>query len=64
MTSSRFEIPPVHRLITISFLGMEALLTEATVWDWSDSLPGFASSILLEIAACILVTCTVASLRR
>lgn len=42
---------------------MAALLTEATVWDWSVSLLGFASSTLLEIAACILVTCTAASLR-
>lgn len=42
---------------------MAALPTEATVWDWSVSLLGFASSTLLEIAACILVTCTVASLR-
>jgi hypothetical protein len=42
---------------------MAALLTEATVWDWSVSLLGFASNTLLEIAACILVTCTAASLR-
>lgn len=42
---------------------MAALPTEATVWDWSVSLLGFASSTLLEIAACILVTCTAASLR-
>lgn len=42
---------------------MAALLTEATVWDWSVSLLGFASSTLSEIAACILVICTAANLR-